>query len=230
MEIEIVDIADERLFAIPVMECGEPLVDVAGSSIVYGEPPEYPETAPGYRLVREGVLSRLERAQAALPKDLHLRLYEGYRSPQVQARIFSAQLARTTVSNPSYTQRQCFSAAARLASPLYTFEGNMILPPHSTGGAVDVEIVDRTGNVIEFGMEIKDWATVGPERCATGFPELVQAARRNRDLLVNVMSKAGFINYPREWWHFSYGDKYWAFVKDRPHALYTGVELTRRPV
>jgi D-alanyl-D-alanine dipeptidase len=26
------------------------------------------------------------------------------------------------------------------------------------------------------------------------------------------MTEAGFVNYPLEWWHWSYGDKYWARV------------------
>jgi D-alanyl-D-alanine dipeptidase len=30
------------------------------------------------------------------------------------------------------------------------------------------------------------------------------------------MCGAGFVNYPPEWWHWSYGDKYWAFISGRP--------------
>jgi D-alanyl-D-alanine dipeptidase len=26
---------------------------------------------------------------------------------------------------------------------------------------------------------------------------------------------AGFVNYPSEWWHWSYGDKYWGFAKGK---------------
>jgi hypothetical protein len=25
------------------------------------------------------------------------------------------------------------------------------------------------------------------------------------------MQAHGFVNYPTEWWHFSYGDRYWAY-------------------
>ena len=32
----------------------------------------------------------------------------------------------------------------------------------------------------------------------------------NSDLLVEVMSFAGFTQLPTEWWHFSYGDQIWA--------------------
>ena len=28
--------------------------------------------------------------------------------------------------------------------------------------------------------------------------------RKNRDLLLEAMARHGFVNYKREWWHFSY--------------------------
>ena len=43
--------------------------------------------------------------------------------------------------------------------------------------------------------------------------EISRAAKHNRKILIRVMRRAGFVNYPREWWHWSYGDKCWAAVK-----------------
>ncbi|ADP72800.1 D-Ala-D-Ala dipeptidase [Rhodomicrobium vannielii ATCC 17100] len=37
----------------------------------------------------------------------------------------------------------------------------------------------------------------------TAFPGLTPEQRRSRDLLVTLMERAGFTNYPAEWWHFS---------------------------
>jgi D-alanyl-D-alanine dipeptidase len=28
------------------------------------------------------------------------------------------------------------------------------------------------------------------------------------------------VNYPTEWWHWSYGDRYWALMTGAPAALY----------
>ena len=39
-----------------------------------------------------------------------------------------------------------------------------------------------------------------------------------------VMTAAGLVNYPREWWHFSYGDRYWACVTGSAQARYGAVE------
>jgi zinc D-Ala-D-Ala dipeptidase len=39
------------------------------------------------------------------------------------------------------------------------------------------------------------------------------------------MESTGFVNYPHEWWHFSYGDRYWAYAKDEPAAIYGAATL-----
>lgn len=57
------------------------------------------------------------------------------------------------------------------------------------------------------------------EGSRTGYP-VPGPARRNRDLLAAALDAAGFINYPAEWWHWSYGDRYWAFQTSRETALY----------
>jgi zinc D-Ala-D-Ala dipeptidase len=46
------------------------------------------------------------------------------------------------------------------------------------------------------------------------------AARRERDILATAMNAAGLVNFPAEWWHWSYGDKYWAFQSGHSTALY----------
>jgi len=39
------------------------------------------------------------------------------------------------------------------------------------------------------------------------------------------MTVAGFVNYPTEWWHWSYGDRYWAYATHRSAAIYGPVEV-----
>ena len=52
---------------------------------------------------------------------------------------------------------------------------------------------------------------------ARGLP---QEAKQNRRVRLTAVQSAGFVNYPHEWWHFSYGDRYWAYAKDEPAAIY----------
>ncbi|PSF05520.1 D-alanyl-D-alanine dipeptidase [Marinobacter fuscus] len=222
---ELVEMADSRVRGMPITDYGERLVDVAsGGVIAYGPPPECPETEPFYRLLREGVVARLEEAQQKLPSGLQFRLYEGYRNPKIQQMLFDGQLRRMKGENPSWDASLCYAEAAKLASPLRTFEGVPIIPPHSTGGAVDIEIIDATGKPLDFGMELSDWDAVPPEICATQSNNITGTVANNRRLLVEILAAEGFVNYPREWWHFSYGDQYWAFATARVQALYGSVQ------
>ncbi|PZS06630.1 MAG: hypothetical protein DLM55_12605 [Acidimicrobiales bacterium] len=34
------------------------------------------------------------------------------------------------------------------------------------------------------------------------------------------MTTAKFINYPTEWWHWSFGDRYWALLTGASVAIY----------
>lgn len=72
---------------------------------------------------------------------------------------------------------------------------------HSRGSTVDVTLVALAG-----GREL-DMGTAfdffGP-RSHTDSPAVSEAARANRRLLGKVLGRAGFVNLPEEWWHFTY--------------------------
>jgi D-alanyl-D-alanine dipeptidase len=38
------------------------------------------------------------------------------------------------------------------------------------------------------------------------------------------MQSVGMINYPDEWWHFSYGDRLWAEVTNRDAAFFAPID------
>ena len=44
--------------------------------------------------------------------------------------------------------------------------------------------------------------------------------RRNMKVLYDAMTKAGFANYPLEWWHYSYGDRMWAAYSGKEECFY----------
>jgi zinc D-Ala-D-Ala dipeptidase len=39
-------------------------------------------------------------------------------------------------------------------------------------------------------------------------------------MLLEAAKKAGLVNYGYEWWHFSYGDRAWAYVEKQEKAMY----------
>jgi D-alanyl-D-alanine dipeptidase len=69
--------------------------------------------------------------------------------------------------------------------------------PHSTGGSVDLTLSDVDGEELAMG----GGATT----------ENVRAVE-NRRLLDVTLTAVGLVNYPPAWWHWSHGDRYWAFT------------------
>ena len=56
--------------------------------------------------------------------------------------------------------------------------------------------------------------------CYTVASNISRTARANRDILTRALGAAGLVNYPTEWWHWSFGDRYWALHTARPTAIY----------
>ena len=100
---------------------------------------------------------------------------------------------------------------------------DLIVAGHPTGGAVDVSLVDTSGKELDLGCMYDEDEESSNGNCFSYSDRVSEEAKLNRNILFNCMEKAGFVNYPYEWWHWSFGDKYWAAVKKAPHALYGAV-------
>jgi D-alanyl-D-alanine dipeptidase len=59
--------------------------------------------------------------------------------------------------------------------------------------------------------------------CYTRAVNISEPARTNRAVLGEALTGAGFVNYPTEWWHWSYGERYWALVHDEAVTRYAPV-------
>jgi len=209
---------------VPINECQEPLIDLKQTAdLQYGPPPECPATEPDYTRMRQGIYERLLTAQALLPDGIHIRLYEGFRSLAVQQMLFDDELERVKARQPKLNPDEQFEEATRMVSAVTYPDGSHNVPPHNTGAAVDLELVDEHGEALEFGMDIHRWTEVDPDLCFTMAAGLSDEAVKNRKLLVDTMSEVGFVNYPQEWWHFSYGDRFWAYITGHEEAIYGSI-------
>ncbi len=78
--------------------------------------------------------------------------------------------------------------------------------PHNFGIAVDVSLVDCTGHPIPMGSEYDyfgDRSRVDKEQELFENGEITRRELLNRRLLREVMTYAGWIVEPSEWWHFN---------------------------
>ncbi|MFE1173644.1 M15 family metallopeptidase [Streptomyces sp. NPDC058773] len=205
--------SDPAVAAIPVKECGEPLVDVrtAAPALLVAENPH--DTLGAFAPLREGVLQRLLAAQKALPDGLRLQFVEGYRPPGLQRRYFEEYADGLRAAHPGWDADRRHRAASRYVSPPE-------IAPHSAGGAVDLTLVTAEGEPVDMGTPIDASPEESDGACYTGAPDLPPAARAYRRVLNAALTAAGLVNYPTEWWHWSYGDRYWALTTGAGHALY----------
>ncbi|WP_369824157.1 hypothetical protein [Anoxybacillus sp. UARK-01] len=47
-------------------------------------------------------------------------------------------------------------------------------------------------------------------------------------MLAHALQPVGFVNDFTEWWHWSYGDRYWAVMTQANQALYSAVSEQER--
>lgn len=214
--MEIVLIGDERVRQIPAVDQGEPMIDlgrVFPQLRVDAERRFVQKKSQSIFWVRRQVGEMLVRAQAALPAGISLLIKECYRPLWVQKISFDGYCAELRKQFPDWDEQRIFNECCRLNAPLD-------VAPHSTGGAVDLTLIDHQGRWLEMGTEFNAEPLATDGATYTRAENISVEAKKNRRFLIEAMTQSGFVNYPTEWWHWSYGDKYWAFMTKTPAALY----------
>lgn len=135
-------------------------------------------------------MEKLRKANELLRKkrmDLHLVVYDAARPRSIQEQMWKV------VEN---TDLQDF-----VANPNKSGGG-----AHNYGIAVDVTLVDCTGHPIPMGSEYDyfgDRSRVDLEAQLIETGEINQRELKNRQLLREIMTEAGWLVEPSEWWHFN---------------------------
>jgi zinc D-Ala-D-Ala dipeptidase len=170
-------------------------------------------------IVKHDVGLALKRVQAELNSHhLSLKMLDCYRPARaVHDMVVWAQNGQETAAerryNPAFSKKDLF----RLG---YIAEHS----GHSTGAAVDLTLVDlKADNASAFDPNkayadcTAPAAARAPEasvdmgtgydcsdlKAHTAARSITEGQRRWRNLLVTAMAKQGFVNYAKEWWHFS---------------------------
>jgi D-alanyl-D-alanine dipeptidase len=212
---DIVLISDPRVAAIPVRENHDPLADVRGRLRVDGR---LADEEGAYAHLRSGLLARLERAARLLPDGYQLLIVEGYRPVSTQRRYFEEYRDQLQAASPELTPDEAHVAASRYVSPVE-------VAPHTAGAAVDLTLCAPDGTEYDMGTQVNDNPEESDGACYTAAPHISADARAHRKILAAALEPAGLVNYPTEWWHWSYGDRYWALVSGEPAACYGPVRI-----
>ncbi|BAT51648.1 Peptidase M15D, vanX D-ala-D-ala dipeptidase [Nostoc sp. NIES-3756] len=216
------------------MECGESLVEIPLELFAVESPHPYEKLGATYGdyspyYLRQSVVKNLIQAQNYLELLLPLwriQIFDGYRPVAVQQFMVDYSFA-TAVQERGFIETELtLQQRQEIWEAVYEIWAVPSLnektpPPHSTGAAVDVTLVDDSGQVVNMGSPIDELSERShPDYYAHSEQLTHRQYHAHRQLLCDVMLKAGFQRNPKEWWHFCYGDQMWAWLSHQPSAMY----------
>jgi zinc D-Ala-D-Ala dipeptidase len=214
-------VSEIELNKMRIEECGEPLVpilDYVGNAVI-----SMRDTRIRYRdetlYLRRTVAEQLMKvAEHVSPRCL--KIYDGFRPLEYQQQRYDLIYQQERARNPDWTEEQL---KEKMFINVFPPSWDPQKPPaHSTGGAIDLTILDEEGRDLDMGSKWGDFDSPYLSSNALG---LSLEQRANRELLFTVMGENGLINFPGEWWHFSFGDREWVkFAELDVPAIYGRAE------
>ncbi|WP_009632045.1 M15 family metallopeptidase [Synechocystis sp. PCC 7509] len=211
---------------IVIAECGEPLVPIPLELFAVESPhpyqllgATYAEMSPYY--LRKSVLDNLIKAQEYLQTKhpgWRIQIFDAYRPVTIQqfmvdytfSQVVEAQ--KLSIDNLSAVEIENIWQQVYQIWAVPSLD-SLTPPPHSTGAAIDITLVDDRGKVVDMGSPIDE---LSARSHPNYFANSNLPAHHYRQLLLEVMEYAGFARHPGEWWHFCQGDQMWAWLSSKP--------------
>lgn len=161
-------------------------------------------------IVRKSVAEKLNAVDSMLKEidpEFQLLVTYGFRSLEVQKKYF--EFYKKQFEEKYQDEDQLLEAVHKLIAVPE-------VAGHPTGGAVDVTIL-KNGEQLEMGTKLYDFTS---KNCYSLSPFIKKSGLINRSVLRYVMLENGFAPFDGEWWHYSFGDKEWAFYYEKKQAIY----------
>lgn len=165
------------------------------------------------RRIRTYTYRLLLQAQKALPPDCHFMVFEAYRPLALQLKKWQAIQEKLHAEHPDIpmdSPKFIDMCTRFIANPLTVGSG------HQTGAAIDITLCTGTKELYDMESPLQGFSDLA-ETAASGLSE---TAQKNRALLKNTLEAVGFVNYPSEWWHYSFGDRLWAKLTGSTLAIF----------
>ncbi|WP_373542575.1 M15 family metallopeptidase [Chamaesiphon sp.] len=217
---------------VPIEECHESLVAIPLELFAIETPHPYIKCGADYQgrspyYLRQKVLDRVIQAQAGL-QQLHpgwrIQIFDAYRPVEVQQYMVDYTFHQTLAQRKLDLAQLAEAQIERIWEDVYTIWAIPSFdlqtpPPHSTGAAIDITLVDDRGNLVDMGAPIDEMSDRSrPAYFANSQDPAEQQYHYHRQLLFQIMTDVGFERHPDEWWHFSIGDQLWAWLSDRDRS------------
>lgn len=223
---------------IDINECGEELVSLnkIANDKIQVEPRYYLDGHKGARkeiYVRKSLCQMLNKATESLPEGYKFLVWDAWRPVEVQISLFEMTFKNFRKDIERWGHMNDEELKDYIGNNCVTFpSSDPTWPsPHSTGGSIDLTIIDSSFQPIATGTNFDDFS----ENVATRYYEekLEKGEKldcqekeylKNRRFLYNIMINAGLTNYSDEWWHYDYGNQFWGKITSN-NAIYGKASL-----
>jgi len=202
----------EEIKKIVINETREPLVEITETErITLLKDHRYLDPR-----LRKSARDLLSTAANNLPAGHKLLVVTAYRPIWMQKELYRRREKQLAIKHPFLMIFQ-YPKWRKLVNRYTSPPGGS---SHQYGGAADVTIIDPQGNRLDMGTTLTDYGI----KVHTENDLITDEHRNNRKILYEAMIKAGFANYPLEWWHYSYGDRMWAAYTGRSECIYGRID------
>lgn len=171
-------------------------------------------------IIREYIAKLLKKAAIKLQKidkNYKFKIVYGYRHPTIQKKYFLKQKI--------YLAKKYNLSGLDLILLTHNFVASPDVAGHVCGAAIDLTIL-KNNKPIDMGTKIAEFTK--PELIPTFSEKINDIQRKNRLLLRSLLLNLGFAPFNGEWWHFSYGDREWAYYYNKKKAIYSPLVLTKK--
>lgn len=217
---EYLDLLDQSLEKVKIEECNEKLLYLPkhlSKDIfikLFDPKLDFEFNNKRRHFLREGIVERLNLAQKNLPKNYHLMIGDALRTKEIVEGLYKKAFNKGKERYPELSDKEIDLWVRNLIA----MPDDITPPGHMTGGAVDVVLADNKGK--EIPLEIDYEITPKEEQKFTFCPGLPKEVLEKRKILFSALTQVGFHNYFREYWHYSFGDSYWAVRRKNKVAIY----------
>jgi zinc D-Ala-D-Ala dipeptidase len=176
------------------------------------------ETFTKEKRVRSYIYKMLKEAKKILPKNYHFMIYEAYKPMNAQIKSWNnikKQIQKKRPDLDPNSRNFLEICDIYVANPYDRGSG------HQAGASIDLTLCDSNKAEYDMGTKIREFSEL-TNMNAIG---LTEKQKKNRQLLKKTMETVGFVNYPNEWWHFSFGDFLWAQLTNTYTAIFENLDL-----
>lgn len=198
---------------IRIKECGESLADIrkfCPGLVIDLESRMMKKDRTLY--LRKAVARKICQAKKYLPKGMTFIIESAWRPQHVQKRIYNDFMRSLSKKHPSWPRKRIVKEVEKYVA---SYRIGKYSSGHMTGGAVDLRLLKNGRRV-----SMKSSKLSYQENSKSFQPKLPKYIQQNRQIMAEALKKAGLSNYPKEFWHWSYGDIWWARRNKKRVAIY----------